>query len=78
MRFYTFKERKPKLGAEVLIKWQSNHCNYDTGVYTQDKYVIGESIGVDINIYGDTWLIPEEDIIGWMPIEYLDEIKVGE
>lgn len=83
MRFYTLAERKPIEGQTVLAKIDrcACYCNY---------YVLEYEAGQDweadegkpfhfVEASGERYMrIDEEDIIGWMPIEDLGEIKVGE
>lgn len=83
MRFYTLAERKPIEGQIILAK-------IDRRAYCGDYYVLEYEAGwgweVDegrsshfVEAFGERYMtIDEEDIIGWMPIEDLDEIKVGE
>ena len=83
MRFYTLEERKPIEGQTVLAKLSRSAC---CGCYYVFSYEEGWSWEVDkgklfhfIEASGEHYMIiDEEDIIGWMPIEDLDEIKVGE
>lgn len=83
MRFYTLAERKPLEGQTVLAKIDNHACCAD--YYVLD-YTAGWSWEVDegkpfhfVETSGERYMtIDEEDIIGWMPIEDLDEIKVGE
>lgn len=83
MRFYTLAERKPIEGQTVLAKIDDRACC--TNYYVLD-YVAGWSWEVDkgkpchfVEASGEGYMtVDEEDIIGWMPIEDLDEIKVGE
>lgn len=83
MRFYTLSERKPLEGQTVLAK-------IDNRAYGVDYYVLDYTTGWSweadegrplhfVEASGEEYMtIDEEDIIGWMPIEDLDEIKVGE
>ena len=83
MRFYTLAERKPLEGQTVLAK--INNRSYGVDYYVLN-YTTGWSWEADENkpfhvveASGEEYMtIDEEDIIGWMPIEDLDEIKVGE
>lgn len=83
MRFYTLTERKPLEGQTVLAKIDNRACCAD--YYVLD-YTTGWGWEVDegkpfhfVEASGEGYMtIDEEDIIGWMPIEDLDEIKVGE
>lgn len=83
MRFYTLAERKPLEGQTVLAKIDNCACCAD--YYVLD-YTAGWSWEADegkpfhfVETSGERYMtIDEEDIIGWMPIENLDEIKVGE
>ena len=83
MRFYTLAERKPIEGQIVLAKIDRRaHC----GGYNVLVYEAGWGWDVDegrpfhfVEASGERYMtIDEEDIVGWMPIEDLDEIKVGE
>lgn len=83
MRFYTLAERKPIEGQTILAK-------IDKHAYCCDYYVLEYEAGWGweadkgelfhfVEASGERYMtIDEEDIIGWMPIEDLDEIKVGE
>ena len=83
MRFYTLAERKPLKEQTVLAK-------IDNRAYGVDYYVLDYTTEWSwdgdegkpfyfIEASGEEYMtIDEEDIIGWMPIEDLDEIKVGE
>lgn len=83
MRFYTLTERKPFEGQIVLAKIDNRACGVD---YYVLNYTTGWSWEADeskpfhfVEASGEEYMtIDEEDIIGWMPIEDLDEIKVGE
>lgn len=83
MRFYTLAERKPLEGQTILAKIDKRACCTD--YYVLD-YTARWSWDVDedkqfyfVEASGEGYMeIDEEDIIGWMPIEDLDEIKVGE
>ena len=83
MRFYTLAERKPVEGQTVLAKLNRRAC---CGGYYILEYEAGWSWDVNngepfhfVEASGEHCMtIYEEDIIGWMPIEDLDEIKVGE
>lgn len=83
MRFYTLAERKPLEGQTVLAKIDNRACCVD--YYVLD-YTTGWRWEADegkpfhfVEASGEGCMtIYEEDIIGWMPIEDLDEIKVGE
>lgn len=83
MRFYTLAERKPLEGQTILAKIDKRA--YGTDYYVLD-YTARWSWDVDedkqfyfVEASGEGYMeIDEEDIIGWMPIEDLDEIKVGE
>ena len=83
MRFYTLAERKPIEGQIVLAKIDRCAC---CGNYYVLEYEAGWSWEADegkpfhfVEASGERYMITdEEDIIGWMPIEDLDEIKVGE
>lgn len=80
MRFYTLKERRPIRNQVVLAKLSDS-----AGI---DPYYVLEygtpwegdkSEPRFIESSGERYMtVEEEDIIGWMPIEDLDEIKVGE
>ena len=83
MRFYTLAERKPIEGQIILAKIDRRaHC----GGYYVLEYEAGWGWEIDedkpfhfVEASGERYMtIDEEDIIGWMPIEDLDEIKVGE
>lgn len=83
MRFYTLAERKPIEGQTVLAK-------IDERAYCGDYYVLkyeaiwGWKVEEDkqfcfVEASGERYMtVDEEYIIGWMPIEDLNEIKVGE
>lgn len=83
MRFYTLAERKPIEGQTVLAKIDKHAHSCD---YYVLEYEAGWSWEADeheifhfVEAAGERYMtIDEEDIIGWMPIEDLDEIKVGE
>ena len=83
MRFYTLAERKPFEGQTVLAKISDSACCAD--YYVLD-YTAGWSWEADegkpfhfVEASGERYMtVDEEDIIGWMPIEDLNEIKVGE
>lgn len=83
MRFYTLKERMPIEGQTVLAKL--SECAGCAEYYVLD-YVTAWDWEIDegklfhfVEADGERYMtIDEEDIIGWMPIEDLDEIKVGE
>ena len=83
MRFYTLAERKPVEGQTVLAKIDRCACYSN---YYVLEYEAGWGWEVDegkpfhfVEASGERYMIvDEEDIIGWMPIEDLDEIKVGE
>lgn len=83
MRFYTLAERKPIEGQIILAKID---CRVYGGDYYVLEYEAGWSWEVDngkpfhfVEASGEHYMtIDEKDIIGWMPIEDLDEIKVGE
>lgn len=83
MRFYTLAERKPIEGQTILAKIDNRAC---CGDYYVLEYEAGWGWEVDegkpfhfVEASGERYMIvDEEDIIGWMPIEDLDEIKVGE
>lgn len=83
MRFYTLAERKPIEGQKVLAKIDKRAC---CGDYYVLEYEAGWGWEADegelfhfVEAFGERYMsIDEEDIIGWMPIEDLDEIKVGE
>ena len=83
MRFYTLAERKPVEGQTVLAKLNGRAC---CGGYYVLEYEAGWSWEADeskpfhfVEASGEHYMtIDEEDIVGWMPIEDLDEIKVGE
>lgn len=82
MRFYTLAERKPIEGQIILAK-------IDRRAYCGDYYVLKYEAGwgweVDegklfhfVEASGERYMtIDEEDIVGWMPIEDLNKIKVG-
>ena len=83
MRFYTLAERKPIEGQIILAKIDRRAC---CGNYYILEYEAGWGWEVDegkpfhfVEASGERYMtIDEEDIIGWMPIENLNEIKVGE
>ncbi|MDO4365115.1 MAG: hypothetical protein Q4C99_11370 [Clostridia bacterium] len=77
MKFYTLAERKPIENQEILIKCQGF---YYFGVWGCDKYSNYKPAVFIPALSDDTGAeyIYEKDIIGWMPIEDLDQIKVGE
>lgn len=83
MRFYTLAERKPLKGQTVLAKIDKRACRADYYVldYTSEWSWEGDE-GKPFHFVeasGERYMtIDEEYIIGWMPIEDLDEIKVGE
>lgn len=80
MRFYTLAEKKPVEGQKILIKcFYGFERNYFFGIWDFDEYS-KHRFGVFIPALSDDENIEYifEDIIGWMPIEDLDEIKVGE
>lgn len=83
MRFYTLAEKRPAEGQTILAKLSEDaYC----GDYYVVEYEAGWSWEVDkgklfhfVEASGERYMtIDEENIIGWMPIEDLDEIKVGE
>lgn len=83
MRFYTLAERKPLEGQTVLAKIDNSACGVD--YYVLDYTTVWDWEGDEgkpfyfVETSGERYMtIDEEDIIGWMPIEDLDEIKVGE
>ena len=82
MRFYTLAERKPLEGQTVLEKIDNSACGVD--YYVLDYKTVWDWEGDEgkplyfVEASGEEYMtIDEEDIIGWMPIEDLDEIKVG-
>lgn len=83
MRFYTLAERRPIEGQTILAKLSDDAC---CGDYYVLDYTAGWSWEADegkpfhfVEASGERYMtVDEEDIIGWMPIEDLDEIKVGE
>ena len=82
MRFYTLAERKPIGEQEILIKchYGLKKHSYYFGIWGCDEYSNYKRAVFIPALSDDTGAeyIYEEDIIGWMPIEDLDEIKVGE
>lgn len=85
MRFYTLKERKSDLNQIVLAKIKDIYGG-DLNYYVLQYEYKGDwyhsakdGIREFVEASGEHYMtVDEEDIIGWMPIEDLDEIKVGE
>ena len=90
MRFYTFKEKKPKIGEYILAKLKEdteeieNLKKWDKDFVPCPYYVLkvskehrwGEDIIVYIEAMGEEYAEWEEDeIIGWTP---LSEIRRAE
>lgn len=83
MRFYTLEERKPVEGQTILAKLSEGaYCGSYYVLEYQQAFYWEETEGKEFHFVeasGERYMtIDEEDIIGWMPIEDLDEIKVGE
>ena len=80
---YAYKFRiYPNKEQEILIKchYGLKKHSYYFGIWGCDEYSNYKPAVFIPALSDDTGIeyIYEEDIIGWMPIEDLDEIKVGE
>lgn len=85
MRFYTLEEKRPAKNQIALVKLKDIYGD-EIGFYVMQYtcrdawYCYAEEIRFGfVEASGERCMtVDEEDIIGWMPIEDLDEIKVGE
>lgn len=85
MRFYTLEEKRPAKNQIALVKLKDIYGD-EIGYYVMQYtcrdvwYSYAEEQRFEfVEASGERYMtIDEEDIIGWMPIEDLDEIKVGE
>lgn len=78
MYFYDINYKKPKTGDIILAKLKPISSDEDSVNYyvfrvfltKNDKYLFEEAYGIGY------WTINLDEIIGWMPLKKLDELKV--